>query len=53
MQKSNEQSMSLPPEAIREFQKLYQKEFGIKLSKKEALEQAIKVFALCKFIYSS
>jgi len=42
----------LSKNAIKEFQNLYRKEFGIKLSEKEATKRASRLLGLYKAVYS-
>jgi hypothetical protein len=42
--------MQLTDKEISEFQRIYEKEFGVKISKKDALEQATKLLVLMKAV---
>lgn len=37
--------------SLRKFQELYKKEFGIELSNEEALEKAVRLIELYRFVY--
>ncbi len=43
--------MRLTDKEIEDFQRIYKKEFGVKISKKDALEQGTKLLNLVKVIY--
>jgi hypothetical protein len=43
--------MQLTDKEIAEFQRIYEKEFGVKISKKDALEQGTKLINLVKVVY--
>lgn len=43
--------MQLTDKEITEFQRIYEKEFGVKISKKDALEQGTKLINLVKAVY--
>jgi hypothetical protein len=43
--------MQLTDKEISEFQRIYEKEFGVKISKQDALEQGIKLINLVKAVY--
>ncbi|OGB73687.1 hypothetical protein A3K24_02515 [candidate division Kazan bacterium RIFCSPHIGHO2_01_FULL_44_14] len=43
--------MQLTDKEIVEFQRIYEKEFGVKISKQDALEQGTKLLVLMKAIY--
>lgn len=43
--------MQLPEKAIKEYKKIYEKEFGEKISDQDALEQATNLVNLMKIIY--
>lgn len=43
--------MQLGDEQIKEFKAIYEKEFGVKLNDKDALEKATKVINFVRLIY--
>jgi len=43
--------MQLTDKEIAEFQRIYEKEFGVKISKQDALEQGTKLINLVKAVY--
>lgn len=43
--------MQITDQQIAEFQRIYEKEFGVKISKKDALEQGTKLLVLMKAVY--
>ncbi len=45
--------MKLPPEAIKEYQKIYFAEFGKKLSEEQARDQASRTLTLLNFIFNT
>ena len=43
--------MELTEKEIAEFQRIYEKEFGVKISKQDAIEQGTKLLVLMKAVY--
>ena len=43
--------MELSDKQISEFQRIYEKEFGVKISRQDAIDQGTKLLALVKIVY--